>query len=175
LRTLNLPLTEEIIASLHAKEQVLISGYIYTARDQAHKRLYELIQKNLPLPMEIKNQIIYYAGPCPTKPGRIIGSIGPTTSKRMDAFTPILLEHGLKGMIGKGARSKEVVQSIIDNKAIYFAALGGTGALISECIEAYDMIAYPELGTEAIYRLKVKNFPVIVVNDIYGQDAYVIN
>ncbi|AVX20648.1 fumarate hydratase subunit beta [Carboxydocella sporoproducens DSM 16521] len=166
------PLTDEMVESLKAGQQVLITGYIYTARDAAHKKLVELIDKNEPLPIELKGQIIYYVGPTPAKPGQVIGSAGPTTSGRMDAYTPKLLEKGLKGMIGKGLRSSAVKESIIKNKAVYFAAIGGAGALLAKCIKKAEVIAYPELGAEAIYSLYVENFPVIVVNDCYGSDLY---
>lgn len=166
------PLTPDVISQLSAGDLVLISGEILTARDAAHKKLIELLDKGEQLPINIEGQILYYVGPSPTKPGAAIGSAGPTTSGRMDAYTPALLELGLKGMIGKGLRSQEVLESIKKNKAVYFAATGGAAALISKRISKADIIAYPELGPEAIYRLGVENFPVIVVNDAYGGDLY---
>lgn len=166
------PLTEEVIADLQAGQKVLISGTVYTARDAAHKRLVELLNAGKELPFDVRNQIIYYAGPAPTKPGRVIGSAGPTTSGRMDAYTPQLLDLGLKGMIGKGIRTPEVIQSLQKNKAVYFAAVGGAAALIAKKITSCEVIAYPDLGPEAIHKLEVKDLPVIVVNDIYGRDLY---
>jgi fumarate hydratase subunit beta len=166
------PFTQETIASLRAGDRVLISGTVYTARDVAHKRIYELLQKGESLPVDLQGQVIYYVGPTPPKPGQIIGSAGPTTSGRMDKYTPLILDHGLKGMIGKGYRSDEVKQSIIKNKAVYFAAVGGSGALIAKSIKAVEVIAYEELGTEAIRRMVIENFPAVVINDIYGNDLY---
>ncbi|CAG7840564.1 MULTISPECIES: Fe-S-containing hydro-lyase [Clostridium] len=167
-----LPLTEETIKNLSIGDKVELYGIIYTARDVAHSRLVELIKKDEKLPIELKGQVIFYVGPSPAKPGEAIGSAGPTTSYRMDGFTPILLNNGLKGMIGKGPRSKEVKESIIKNKAIYFSAVGGAGALISKSIKKSTLIAYPDLGPEAIRRLEVEGFPAIVVNDMYGNDLY---
>ena len=171
-KIINMPLTEEIVNDLKAGDRVLLNGIIYTGRDAAHKRLVELIQKGEDLPMDIKNQTIYYVGPCPAKPGQVIGSAGPTTSGRMDAYAPLLMEHGLKGMIGKGLRSKEVVDSIIKNNAVYFAAIGGAGALLAEAIKEAEVIAFPDLGAEAIYKLRVENFPVTVIIDNKGNDLY---
>lgn len=167
------PLNEEVITKLKAGQQVLISGQIYTARDAAHKRLVELIDQNQPLPIDLQGQIIYYVGPTPAKPGQVIGSSGPTTSGRMDAYTPALLRLGLKGMIGKGSRSQEVLQAIQDHKAVYFAAVGGAAALIARRIKAATVVAYPDLGPEAIHYLEVQDFPAVVVNDIYGNDLYI--
>jgi fumarate hydratase subunit beta len=162
-RVISAPLTDETISSLSAGDEVFINGIIYTGRDAAHKKICELIHNNLPLPMDFRGQIIYFAGPTPTPPGKPVGSIGPTTSYRMDAYSPILLEKtGLKGMIGKGQRSKEVIESMVIHCAIYFAAIGGAGALISKSIVKSECVAYPELGPEAIYRLSVINFPVVV-------------
>jgi fumarate hydratase subunit beta len=169
---ISLPLTEKTISSLKSGAEVLLSGIIYTARDAAHKRFAELIAAGKPLPIDINNQILYYVGPTPAPKGKPIGSAGPTTSDRMDAFTPLLLEHGLKGMIGKGPRAQAVKDSIVKNKAVYFAAIGGAGALLSQCITAAEVIAFPELGTEAMHKLTIKDFPVIVINDIYGNDLY---
>lgn len=166
------PLNEEVIATLKAGQQVLISGQMFTARDAAHKRLVELIDQGQPLPVDLQGQIIYYVGPTPAKPGQVIGSSGPTTSGRMDSYTSALLALGLKGMIGKGSRSPEVLKAIQDHKAVYFAAVGGAAALIARCIKAATVVAYPDLGPEAIHLLQVEDFPVVVVNDIYGNDLY---
>lgn len=169
---INTPITEEDIESLETGDMVYITGTIYTARDAAHKRLYEAIQKNQEIPVDLKDNIIYYLGPSPAKDGQVIGSAGPTTSSRMDKYTPIMLEKGLKGMIGKGKRSEEVINSMIKNKAVYFAAIGGAGALLSQCIKKAEVIAYEDLGTEAIRRLEVENLPVIVVIDSKGNNLY---
>jgi fumarate hydratase subunit beta len=166
------PLTEEIIASLKSGDHVLITGVIYTGRDMAHKYMVEGHRKGEKLPFDIKGQILYYTGPTPAPPGRPIGSAGPTTSYRMDKYTPYLLELGLKGMIGKGPRGQEVKDAIKDHRAVYFAAIGGAGALISKAIRKAEPIAYPELGTEAVMRLEVEDFPAVVVNDVYGGDLY---
>lgn len=168
------PLNEDEIKNLRAGDRVLISGYIYTARDAAHKRLIELLKDGKDMPIDVKNQIIYYAGPTPAKPGKVIGSAGPTTSGRMDIFTPTLLDIGLKGMIGKGARSKEVTEAIIKNKAVYFGAIGGAAALISKSIVEAEVIAYDDLGSEAIRRIKVIKFPAIVIIDSLGNNLYEI-
>lgn len=169
---INTPITEEDIESLKTGDMVYITGTIYTARDAAHKRLYEAIQKNQEIPVDLKDNIIYYLGPSPAKDGQVIGSAGPTTSSRMDKYTPIMLEKGLKGMIGKGKRSEEVINSMVKNKAVYFAAIGGAGALLSQCIKKAEVIAYEYLGTEAIRRLEVENLPVIVVIDSKGNNLY---
>lgn len=169
------PLTDDIIKKLRAGDKVLITGTIYTARDAAHKRLVELLKENKPLPFDIKNQIIYYVGPTPAKPGQVIGSCGPTTSYRMDPYSPILLEHGLKGMIGKGERGDEVKEAIVKYKAIYFSAVGGAAALISQTVKKAEVIAYSDLGAEAINKFEVEDFPAIVINDIYGNDLMVDN
>ena len=169
---INSPFDEKTISCLKAGDRVLITGTIYTARDAAHKRMYEAIQLGKPLPFNLEGQVIYYVGPTPEKPGHIIGSAGPTTSERMDKYTPALLDYGIKGMIGKGYRSKEVVDSIQKNKSIYLAATGGSGALIARTIKSVDLIAYGELGTEAIRKITVDNFPAIVINDSYGHDWY---
>lgn len=168
------PLTDEIISNLKSGDEVLISGTIYTARDAAHKKLVDSINSGDSLPFDIKNAIIYYVGPSPKKPGDVIGSAGPTTSYRMDAYTPTLLDLGLKGMIGKGSRNKNVVESIKKNHAVYFAAIGGAGALISSTIKSSEVIAYEELGPEAVHKLTVENFPAIVVLDSSGNDLYII-
>ncbi len=169
---INTPITEKDIESLKTGDMVYITGTIYTARDAAHKRLYEAIQKNQEIPVDLKDNIIYYLGPSPAKDGQVIGSAGPTTSSRMDKYTPIMLEKGLKGMIGKGKRSEEVINSMVKNKAVYFAAIGGAGALLSQCIKKAEVIAYEDLGTEAIRRLEVENLPVIVVIDSKGNNLY---
>ncbi|MBW1973093.1 MAG: Fe-S-containing hydro-lyase [Deltaproteobacteria bacterium] len=167
------PLTDEILEKLNIGDRVLISGIIYTGRDAAHKRLVELVEKGEELPFDIKGQIIYYVGPTPPKPGMAIGSAGPTTSYRMDPYAPILMEKGLKGMIGKGSRGENVIEAIKKFKAVYFGATGGAGALISKAVKKAEVVAYEDLGPEAIRRLEVENFPVIVVNDIHGRDLYV--
>ncbi len=166
------PLTDEILSMLKAGDRVLITGVIYTGRDMAHKYMVDGHRKGEKLPFELKGQILYYTGPTPAPPGRPIGSAGPTTSYRMDKYTPYLLELGLKGMIGKGPRGQEVKDEIKKQKAIYFAAIGGAGALISKAIRRAEVIAYPELGTEAVMRLEVEDFPAVVVNDMYGGDLY---
>lgn len=168
------PLSKEDRMKLKAGDRVLLSGTIYTARDAAHRRMYESLQKGEELPFNIAGQTIYYVGPTPAKPGSIIGSAGPTTSGRMDRFTPALLELGLKGMIGKGFRSAEVIESIKKNKAVYFAAIGGSGALIAKTITSMKVVAYEDLGPEAIYKLVIKDFPAVVIIDQQGQDYYQI-
>jgi len=169
---LHTPLSDQDVASLHAGDTVLISGVIYTGRDAAHKRLYELLQDGKPLPMDIRGQVIYYVGPTPAKPGRVIGSAGPTTSGRMDAYAPLLIEHGLKGMIGKGKRSEVVKDAMKRFKAVYFGATGGAAALLSRRIKKAEVVAYDDLGPEAIHRLEVEDFPVVVINDAHGGDLY---
>ena len=166
------PLTDEVIAKLKAGDRVLITGVIYTGRDMAHKYMVEGHKKGQAFPFSLQGQILYYTGPTPAPPGRPIGAAGPTTSYRMDKYAPYLLDHGLKGMIGKGQRGPEVRDSIRKNTAVYFAAIGGAGALISKAIKNAEVIAYPELGTEAVQRLEVEDFPVFVVNDIHGGDLY---
>ncbi len=166
------PLDEALLETLRCGDEILISGIIYVGRDAAHKRMVELLDKNQPLPFEVAGQIIYYMGPSPAKPGEIIGAAGPTTSYRMDGYAPRLLELGLKGMIGKGARSAEVREVMLKHRAIYMAAIGGAGALLSKQIKSNEIIAYEELGAEAIRRLEVEDFPVILINDIYGGDQY---
>ena len=168
------PLDGNTAGSLKAGDRVMINGVIYTARDAAHKRLVEMMKKGEELPLALEGQIIYYVGPCPAKPGQVIGSAGPTTSGRMDAYTPALLDKGLKGMIGKGLRSKPVVDSMIKNNAVYFASIGGAGALLAESIKEAEVVAFPELGAEAIYKLTVENFPATVVIDSRGYNLYVI-
>ena len=166
------PLDAETISSLKAGDFAYITGTIYTARDAAHKRMSETLAEKGVLPIELENSIIYYLGPSPAREGRPIGSAGPTTSGRMDKYTPALLELGLKGMIGKGRRSKEVKEAVVRNGCVYFAAIGGAGALLSKAIKASEVIAYDDLGTEAIRKLEVENFPVIVVMDADGNDLY---
>lgn len=170
--TIQLPLDDEVIKKLHAGDKVLISGEILTARDAAHKRFYEAIQNNLLLPVDINGAVIYYTGPTPTKPGFISGVAGPTTSYRMDKYTPMLLDRGLKGIIGKGNRSQEVIDSIVKNHAVYFAAVGGAAALTLKCITESEIIAYEDLGTEAVRKMTFKDFPVFVAVDSYGNSIY---
>ena len=172
MKWITTPLTEETVAGLRAGDQVLITGTIYVARDAAHKRLAALLEEGKELPFDPRGQIIYYMGPSPARPGRVVGAAGPTTSGRIDPYTPALLRAGLKGMIGKGNRSPEVRRAIQEYRAVYFAAIGGAGALISRSITASEVVAYPELGAEALLRMQVEDFPAIVVNDIYGGDAY---
>lgn len=162
------PLTSEAVSGLSAGDEVRITGVIYTARDAAHKRLCELLEAGQPLPVELADQIVYYTGPAPTPPGRAIGSCGPTTSYRMDKYTPALLRLGLRGMIGKGRRSQEVIDAIVENTAVYFSAEGGCGALLANYVKACEVVAFPELGPEAIHRLTVENFPVTVFCDRTG-------
>ena len=169
---LTTPLSDEDVTKLKAGDIVYLSGTIYTARDAAHKRLVDLIHKGEPLPFDLKGAVIYFVGPTPPKPGEVIGSAGPTTSYRMDSYSPILIEHGLKGMIGKGRRNEAVKEACKKYKAVYFGAVGGAGALLAQRIKDAEVIAYPELGPEAIRRLVVEDFPVVVVNDTYGADLY---
>ncbi|NBJ94182.1 Fe-S-containing hydro-lyase [Parablautia muri] len=171
-RYLTVPCEEKVIKELRSGDYVYITGTIYTARDAAHKRMYEALDQSEKLPFDVKDNMIYYMGPSPAREGRPIGSAGPTTASRMDKYTPSLLEIGLKGMIGKGKRSDAVKQAIIRNKAVYFAAVGGAGALLSKSIIKSEIIAYEDLGTEAIRKLEVKDFPVIVVIDTEGNDLY---
>jgi fumarate hydratase subunit beta len=170
---IRLPLAEKTIAGLKAGDNLLLSGVLYVARDGAHRRMIESLDKGESLPFDVKDQIIYYMGPSPAPPGRAIGSAGPTTSARMDACTPRLLAAGLKGMIGKGLRSREVREALKKYKAVYLAAIGGAGALISKTIVKSEVVAYPDLGPEAVLRIEVKDFPAIVINDIYGGDLYI--
>lgn len=169
---LNVPASTQELLQLKAGDYVYLTGTIYTARDAAHKRMYESLQAGNELPVELENQMIYYLGPTPAKEGQVIGSAGPTTSSRMDKYTPAMLEHGLKGMIGKGKRSAEVLESIREHQAVYFAAVGGAGALLSKCIQEAEVVAYDDLGTEAIRKLKIEKFPVIVVIDSEGHNLY---
>lgn len=166
------PLTKEMVKTLHAGDYVYITGTIYSARDAAHKRLTETLAKGEALPLPLENEIIYYLGPTPAKPGQAIGSAGPTTASRMDKYAPALLDLGQTAMIGKGRRSEAVIASMKKNTAVYFAAVGGAGALLSKCIKKADIIAYEDLGAEAIYKLEVEDFPVIVVIDCEGKNLY---
>jgi fumarate hydratase subunit beta len=169
---IKLPLTDEIITNLHAGDNVLLTGVVYVARDAAHKRMVDALNQGQSLPFDIKGQTIYYMGPSPARPGQVIGAAGPTTSGRMDSFSPRLMKAGLKGMIGKGGRSQAVKEAIKKYKTIYFAAIGGAGALIARSIKKSEVIAYEELGAEAVRKLEVEDFPVTVINDIYGADLY---
>lgn len=166
------PITKEVARTLKAGDYVYITGTIYTARDAAHKRMYEILEKGEDLPIDIKEQIIYYMGPSPAREGRPIGSAGPTTASRMDKYAPQLLDLGQGAMIGKGKRSQAVIDAIVRNDAVYFAAVGGAGALLSKCITSSEVVAYEDLGTEAIRKLTVENFPVIVVIDSEGNNLY---
>lgn len=166
------PFTTDDVKRLKAGDTVYMNGTIYAARDAAHKKLIELISNGSGLPFDINNQIIYYVGPCPAKPGQVIGSAGPTTSGRMDAYAPALIELGLTGMIGKGLRNEQVVDSMKKHGAVYFGATGGAGALLAKCISAEEIIAFPELGPEALRKLTVRDFPAIVVIDSTGDDLY---
>lgn len=169
---INLPLTKEVARTLKAGDIVELSGVIYTARDAAHKRLIERLEANEPLPFDLKDSVIYYVGPTPEKPGTVIGSAGPTTSYRMDAYAPTLLDLGLKGMIGKGPRHQVVIDAMKRNGAVYFAAVGGAAALLALHIKEAEVIAFDDLGTEAIRRLVVEDFPVIVATDCHGNSLY---
>ena len=171
-KRINLPISEEDAASLRAGDYVYLTGIMYSARDAAHKRMYEAYEKGMDMPISVKDQIIYYMGPSPARPGNVIGAAGPTTSSRMDKYAPKLLDMGLMAMIGKGKRSDDVREAVIKNKAAYFAAIGGAGALLSKCIQSSEIVAYEDLGTEAIRRLVVKDFPVITVLDTKGGDLY---
>lgn len=172
IKRITTPLDETTVSALRSGDKVLLSGHIYTARDSAHKRFMELLREGLPLPIPIKGQVIYYCGPTPPAPGRVIGAAGPTTSSRMDAYAPTLLALGLKGMIGKGKRSGAVRDALREHKALYFGATGGAGALLSQCVREYDIVAYEDLGPEAVARLLVEDLPLFVVNDIFGNDLY---
>ena len=167
-----LPLTDEVVEGLRAGEELLLTGVMFVGRDAAHKRMIEALDQGKPLPIDIKGQTIYYMGPSPARPGRPIGSAGPTTSDRMDIYSPRLIAEGLKGMIGKGPRSKAVKDAMVKYKAVYLGAIGGAGALISKSIKEAEVVAYEELGAEALRRLEVEDFPVTVINDIYGGDLY---
>ncbi len=172
MKKLTLPLTSKEVKELHAGDSVLLSGIILTARDCAHRRIKEIMERGEKLPFEIEGAYIYYAGPGPAKPGMTSGSCGPTTSARMDSFAPALLDAGLGGMIGKGEMSKEVREAVVRNCKVYFAAIGGAGALYAEAIKKSECIAFPDLLSEAVYRLEVENFPAVVAFDCYGQSIY---
>ena len=169
-KILNTPLTDDALADLQTGDEVLITGVIYTARDAAHRRIIEAVERGEQPPIDLRGQIIYYVGPTPPRPGDIIGSAGPTTAYRMDPFTPKMLELGMKAAIGKGGRSKEVRDEFVSHGAVYFGAIGGSGALLSGTIRNVEVVAYEDLGTEAIRRLEVEDFPAIVVNDVHGND-----
>lgn len=172
-KILQIPFTTKVARSLHAGDELLLSGEMFTGRDAAHRRLVELLDQGVALPVDLRDAVIYYVGPTPAPPGRVIGSAGPTTSGRMDKYAPRLIaECGLRGMIGKGQRDATVREYCQQYNAIYFGAIGGLGALLGQCVRTAEVIAYPELGAEAIYRLTVENFPVVVVNDVYGEDLY---
>lgn len=172
MKSLTTPLTEAAVGSLRAGDQVRLTGVIYTGRDAAHKRFAEALDRGQPLPVDLRGQVLYYVGPSPARPGQVIGAAGPTTAGRMDPYTPRLLALGLKATIGKGRRSAEVRRALRERRAVYFAALGGLGALLARQIKAAEVVAYPDLGAEAVYRLVVEDFPLVVVNDIYGGDLY---
>jgi fumarate hydratase subunit beta len=171
-RKIKTPLTEEVIKSLHAGNMILLSGEVYTARDVAHRRLYDALAKGEALPIDLTKAVLFYAAPTPTSPGKVIGSIGPTTSYRMDFFTSKLIENGLKGMIGKGMRSPEVIEAIKQHKAVYFGAIGGIAALMSQCIKKMELVAYEDLEPEAIRKLTIVDLPLVVINDSQGNDLY---
>ena len=171
-RRVSTPLNEDVVQQLRSGDKVLINGTIYTGRDAAHKRLVALLEKGEALPFDIQGQIIYFVGPTPARPGKPVGSAGPTTSYRMDAYSPQLIAQGLKGMIGKGARSPEVIEAMKKYKCVYMVAVGGAGALIAQSIKKSEIIAYEDLGPEAVRRMEVEDFPAVVVNDILGNDLY---
>jgi fumarate hydratase subunit beta len=171
-KKITLPLTDKVLKDLKAGDNLLLTGVIYVARDAAHKRMVEALDQGKPLPFDIKGATVYYMGPSPARPGRVIGSAGPTTSGRMDAYAPRLIAEGLKGMIGKGLRAKAVKDAMVKHKAVYLGAIGGAGAMISRSIKKAEVVAYEELGAEALRCLEVADFPVTVVNDIYGGDLY---
>jgi fumarate hydratase subunit beta len=172
IKKIRTPLDAATVESLRAGDQVSISGVLYTARDMAHKRLVDTLDRGEPLPFDMNGQVIYYVGPSPAKPGKVIGSAGPTTSYRMDAYAERLMEVGMKGMIGKGMRDKKIVEAMKKHKCVYFAAIGGAAALIARSIKAAEVIAYDDLGTEAVRRLEVEDFRAFVINDIFGNDLY---
>lgn len=169
---LTTPFTDEMIKSLKAGDMVYISGVVYTSRDAAHKRMCEMLEEDKPMPFDFQGAAVYYAGPCPPKPGKPIGSVGPTTSGRMDLYSPQLIEKGLRVMIGKGLRNKEVVDAIVEHSGVYFAAIGGAAALMGKSVESAEVVAFEDLGTEAVRRLVVKNLPVIVAIDCRGNNMY---
>ena len=169
---LTTPLTDDNVARLQIGDRVLLNGVLYTARDAAHARMVTLLEQGKELPIDVRGQVIYFAGPSPTKPGRVIGSVGPTTSYRMDPYSPMLIAKGLKGMIGKGSRSPEVIDTMRRYGCVYFGATGGAAALLARAVKKAEVVAYEDLGPEAIRRLEVENFPVVVVNDVQGRDLY---
>lgn len=169
---IQLPLTEDVIKELKVGDEVFLTGTIFSARDQAHKRLFELLEKGEDFPVDLKGQVVFYMGPAPTPEGKVIGSCGPTTAYRMDPFAPALMDYGLKGMIGKGARAKEVLDSVVRNCGVYFYAFGGCGALYAEKIKSNELAAFGDLGPEAIYKLEVEDFPVVVAIDSEGGNIY---
>jgi fumarate hydratase subunit beta len=171
-RNITFPLSDDILETLHAGDELLLTGAMYVGRDAAHKRMIETLQAGEPLPVDLKGQVIYFMGPTPARPGKAIGSAGPTSSYRMDAYSPRLMAEGLKGMIGKGMRSKEVKEAMKKHKAVYLGAIGGAGALFAGCIRKVEVVAYDDLGPEALRRIEVRDFPVTVINDIYGGDIY---
>jgi fumarate hydratase subunit beta len=172
LKKINLPLTDDVIRELRSGDSVLLTGVMYVARDAAHRRMVETLDRGEPLPFDVSGQTIYYMGPSPAPPGKVTGSAGPTTAGRMDIYTPRLIEQGLKGMIGKGMRSQPVKEAIIKFKAVYFGAVGGAGAVISRSIRKAEVVTYDDLGAEAVRKIEVVDFPAVVVNDIYGADLY---
>ena len=172
LRKISVPFAQGVVETLHSGDYLLLSGEIYTARDAAHKKMIQLLDDGKELPLDIRGKIIYYCGPCPARPGEVIGSAGPTTSGRMDFAAPRLIAMGLSGMIGKGSRNDAVKKTMIDYKSVYLVALGGAGVLLADCVKACEPVAFSELGPEAIYRLTVESFPVFVGYDIYGCDIY---
>jgi len=172
IKRIRTPLDEDSVSRLRSGDKVLLSGCIYTARDAAHKRFLDALQEGASLPIDVRGQVIYYCGPTPPAPGRVIGAAGPTTSSRMDAYVPALLALGLKGMIGKGKRSDEAKEAMRSYKALYFGATGGAGALLSQCVRAYEVAAYEDLGPEAVARLFVEDLPLFVINDVFGNDLY---
>jgi fumarate hydratase subunit beta len=171
-RNITLPLADDILETLHVGDELLLTGVMYVGRDAAHKRMIETLQAGEPLPVDLKGQVIYFMGPTPARPGKVIGSAGPTSSYRMDVYSPRLMAEGLKGMIGKGMRSKEVKEAMKQHKAVYLGAIGGAGALFAGCIRKVEVVAYDDLGPEALRRIEVQDFPVTVVNDIQGRDLY---
>ena len=171
-RNITLPLADDILETLRAGDELLLTGVMYVGRDAAHRRMIETLEAGKPLPVDLKGQVIYFMGPTPARPGKVIGSAGPTSSYRMDAYSPRLMAEGLKGMIGKGMRSKEVKEAMKKHKAVYLGAIGGAGALFARCIRKVEVVAYDDLGPEALRRLTVQDFPVTVVNDIHGGDLY---
>jgi fumarate hydratase subunit beta len=173
VKRIEVPLTSKVIESLNCGDRVLLRGTVYTARDAAHEKMIEALNRGESLPFDLQGQVLYFVGPSPATPEQVIGSAGPTTAGRMDSYSPILLEWGLKGMIGKGDRSREVIASLVKNRAVYFGAIGGAGALLADSIVSSEVIAYPELGTEAIRRLEIKDFPAIVLIDSRGENLYV--